>query len=254
MKARVSRRLLPPAFCLLLFSQAAAAVTASFTPQQPAVGDKITLRFDRAPVVLDRGEFELVEQTRERIVIRTFSPKPLVLSGNAGGVAFQGLTIPMKSVLLPNDDLKPAPLVPPRADAEPMLPQIAIAATALLAFVSWLALWLRARALRRSQFVAPPITPQALFRERVSAMRGTKAWGPLADALRAYLDATTMLSADLTTTELLALTPDPVIARILRQGDLAKFSPWGAAAEINFDDAVERALAMAPERDEERAA
>ena len=54
------------------------------------------------------------------------------------------------------------------------------------------------------------------------------------------------LSLDLTTTELLARTHDPVIAQVLHQGDYEKFSPWGAQP-LEFDDVARRALDLAVE-------
>src|SRR5947208_3233968 len=43
-----------------------------------------------------------------------------------------------------------------------------------------------------------------------------------------------------------------VVARILRQGDLEKFSPWGTSGD--FENMAEEALAMVPDVVEERAA
>ena len=65
-------------------------------------------------------------------------------------------------------------------------------------------------------------------------------WANLADAVRAYLVAVAPTSARVTTSELLA--PSGMFPlRRLRQGDLEKFSPWGASP-ANFDDARKQAL------------
>jgi hypothetical protein len=62
--------------------------------------------------------------------------------------------------------------------------------------------------------------------------------------LRHYLAATRELSPDLTTTQLLAAAPDPVIADVLHHGDLQKSSPWGVGAG-DFDEVARRALELA---------
>ena len=51
---------------------------------------------------------------------------------------------------------------------------------------------------------------------------------------------------ELTTRELLARCDDPSVAEILRQGDLQKFSPWGAAPG-DFASLARRAMALIPE-------
>ena len=87
----------------------AAAITATFSPSHPTVGDRITVVFDRAPVVLDRrDDIEIIEQKQNRVVLRTFDAHPLALSGVAGAIAFRNLVLPIHSVLKEHDDLTPA--------------------------------------------------------------------------------------------------------------------------------------------------
>jgi hypothetical protein len=89
-------------------------------------------------------------------------------------------------------------------------------------------------------------------------------WARLADATREYLAAVDpRLGLELTTREVLAQlsgapAPSPVpaaegggaplstISAILRQGDLEKFSPWGALP-ADFTALANRALDLAPE-------
>ena len=77
-------------------------------------------------------------------------------------------------------------------------------------------------------------------------------WARLADAVRAYLAAVRRdFGAELTTSELLDRIENEQVERrsvafddvatILRQGDLEKFSPWGAA-RLNFDEVATSAL------------
>ena len=76
-----------------------AAVTATFQPARPTVGDRIVIEF-RAPVVLDASQdYELVQQDGNFVVVRTFRPRPFALSGTIGNVRFRGLIVPVASVL-----------------------------------------------------------------------------------------------------------------------------------------------------------
>jgi hypothetical protein len=249
------------------------AITATFHPSQPTVGDPIAIEF-RQPVALDPSpDYEVLSQSGNRVVVRTFQPKPFALSGRTEGVAFRNLVVPVRSVLKPKDDLQPAPLAPPRAEPYPRIASIAIAVAAALAVLAWLAVWLLARRRRGAEEKAnvPQLPPLERYRAAVIALRdrphAPKRWAALADATRAYLAATEpRLGAELTTTELLrriggGQAPPPahapedrrgrlsstVLPEILRQGDLEKFSPWGAAP-ADFASIADRALAeLAPE-------
>ena len=235
----------------------ALALAIQVHPPQPAVGDLITLEAGKAPVVLQKGNgYEVVSLTGGRVVMRTFEPKAFTVTGTAGGVAFQQV-IPVRSVLKPKDDLTPAPLVPPLADAERPLPWILIGVAGLLAVAVWTWLAFHARRERPAEVAPPLLTPVERYRATVATLRTSpwtpKRWAGLADALRDYLAATHELSLDLTTTELLRRTNDPTIAEVLHQGDYEKFSPWGAQP-LDFDDVARRALELADEPQQEVAA
>jgi hypothetical protein len=224
-----------------------AAVTISFQPPAPTVGDRIVIDF-QAPVVLDASkDYEVIEQQGRRAVVRTFVPKPFALSGTMGSVRFRNLVVPVKSVLEPNDDLKPAPLRPPQPVPYPRAPFVAIGIAALCAIAAWAAVWWL---VRRSVPVpaAPPVPIDERFRRAVFAAKTQpERWAALADATRAYLAATRpQYGSDLTTTELVARLREEerIVQAILRQGDLEKFSLSGAEPE-DFDAVAERALRLA---------
>lgn len=238
-------------------------VTASFRPAAPTVGDLITIDFE-APVVLERSaDYEVVRHEGKRVVVRTFRPEPFELRGRAGDVAFRRLMVPVTSVLRPDDTLQPSPLKPPLPPPRPRAALIAITAAAATAALAWLLVFLLARRVAL-QAMAPPKLPAAEeFRIAVAALcaRGEAAgrWAALADATRAYLSAIEpLLGAELTTAELLRkvgetnIRPQDVIATILRQGDLEKFSPWGARP-ADFDATAVRALELIPAPIEEAA-
>lgn len=226
-----------------------AFVTVTFSPPAPTVGDPITIDF-KAPVVLDPSPaYEIVSQQGRRAVVRTFTPREIALSGTSGGVRFRNLRIPVRSVLKQGDDLAPAPMTAPRALPYPRAPFIAIAVAALLAIAAWTLVWYLAR--RTVRAAVPAIPPDERFRRAVLALRDDERhphrWAALADEARAFLAATrSHLGSELTTTEVIPRLQgdESVIAEILRQGDLEKFSPWGATAR-NFEEIVDRVLVLA---------
>jgi hypothetical protein len=214
-----------------------------FHPARATVGDPVTIEF-AAPTVVDASaDYEVVSRAGNSVVIRTFVPHSITVTGRsaAGPVS---VVIPIHSVLKPDDKLEPAPLKPPIPEAWPRLPFVAIGIAALAAIAAWTAVVILAK--RR---VAKPrivVVPADAFRARVLSLRTSDRmrWANLADAIRRYLAAVRAdLGAELTTSELLARIEDVSLARILRQGDLEKFSPWGASP-ANFDDALEQALAI----------
>lgn len=223
------------------------AVTATFQPAAPTVGDRITIEFPAAVVLEKSADYEIVEQNGKRAVVRTFTPKPFVLAGTVGGQRFGGMTIPVTSVLGPNDDLKPAPLTPPRPVPYPRAPFVFIGVAAFVAMGVWAAVW---RFAHRGEALPaiPEIPAEERFRRAVAiAKTQPEPWAALADATRAYLAATRpQLGSDLTTTELVPrlLESERIVRDILRQGDLEKFSAEGAAA-ANFEDVAQRALELA---------
>jgi hypothetical protein len=237
-------------------------VTATFRPATPTVGDLITIEFAK-PVVLDQSpSYEIVSQRGTRVVVRAFEPKPLTLSGVAGGVRFRNLVVPMKSVLKPKDKLDPAPLRPPIRTPYPRLPFIAIGIAALIAIASWAFVILRAWsrvADRETQRAV--VDPAEAFRSSIAKLRSNSSqprrWAALADVTRWYLATLSPhLGVELTSSQLLPRVDAQhvaVIAQILRQGDLEKFSPWGAPP-ADFDSLAIRALDLIPVVQEEEEA
>jgi hypothetical protein len=224
------------------------ALTITTHPPRITVGDPVTIELSKGPVVLQKPiDYEVVSAQGNRVVVRTFQAKAFTVSGMAGGEPFQQ-KIDVETVLKPKDDLKAAPLTPPRTEPEPLLPWIVVGAMALLAIGAWVWVALKVRAAAPPVVAEPPLTPALRFVRTVERLRHTpdmpRRWAQLADALRDYLAATRELSPDLTTTELLMLTHDAVIADVLHQGDMEKFSPWGARS-LDFEDVAQRALELA---------
>jgi hypothetical protein len=238
----------------------ALVVSATLHPAAPKVGDLITVTF-AAPVTLDRSnQYEVVQRSGNRVVLRTFEPKPFVMSGTVGGTRFSNLSVPVASVLKQNDDLTLAPLSPPREPAYPVAPFVAIGIAALCAIAVWALVWWRSRA----KVVAVPkvslLPPDERFRRAVAALQSNPSratrWAALANETRAYLAATRPdITTDLTTSELVPrLREDEAIVReILLQGDLEKFSPRGAP-QRDFDEVAAKALELARPRMTEIAA
>ena len=236
-------------------------LTAFFRPAAPTVGDPITIQFPQT-AVLDRSpDYEIVSQRGNTVVIRTFEPHPFAIHGRAGNVVFRNMIVPVRSVLKRGDNMTPAPLKPPRREPYPRLPFVLIAAAALAAVAVWSAVILRSRV--RIEPVVPLLPPAEQFRAAVIALRDDprlpRRWARLADALREYLAATSQLGRELTTSEVVVrvrVGPPPLaaaesggpalIAEILRQGDLEKFSPWGPA-QADFESIANRAIELVPE-------
>lgn len=226
------------------------ALTATFHPPKPTVGDLITVQFAQPAQLDPSADYEIVSRNGSQIVIRTFTPKPIALSGTTGGVHFANLVVPVQSVLAPKDSMKPAPLAPPRMPPQPRLPLIAIAVASVLAIAGWI--W--AYFLSKQKRIKPVIVlaPAERFRAAVrDSATMTQPWASLADATRAYL-ADRGYGSELTTTQLLGQLKDDVVAEILELGDLEKFSPWGAPGG-DFAELANRALTLT-ERYEPRAA
>lgn len=202
-------------------------ISATFHPAQPTVGDPIAIDFAQ-PVTLDGSPaFEVVSRTPSHVVIRTFTPKPIALSGVAGQVRFRNLVVPVRSVLKAGEKLEPSPLKPPRELPSPMLPLVLIGCAALAAIAAWLFVWLRSR--RRAVTPVALLEPAEQLRADVArAARSPQRWAALADATRAYL-ARRGYGAELTTSQIVSRLPyeRDLIAEILRHGDYEKFSPWG---------------------------
>jgi hypothetical protein len=225
-----------------------ALVTATLQPASPKVGDLITVTFP-TPVVLDASrDYEVVSRSGNRVVVRTFTPRPFTISGAAGDVHFIG-TVPVGSVLRENDDLAPAPLAPPKAMPYPVLPWYAIGAAALAAVLAWLLAWRRAR--KPIEAIAPPVSAadrlQAAVRTLLANPSYEWRWAALANETRVFLNATRPgITGDLTTSELVPRLGDRerIVEEILRQGDLQKFSKHGAAPR-DFEEVASRVLELA---------
>ena len=222
------------------------AVTVTFRPPNPTVGDLVTVETPAAngPIALDQSpQFEEVSHLPNAIVIRTFEPKPITLSGTAGIERFAGIVVPVHSVLKKGDTLEPAPLAPPRTIPYPRGPFIAIGSVALAAIAAWLAAFAFARRIARARDGLPQLSPVERFRAEVERAGGH--WASLADATRHYL-ASHGYGAELTSRELLGRVREdirPIVAEVLREGDLDKFSPWGSVAP-DFNATAARALTL----------
>lgn len=218
-------------------------ISATFHPAQPAVGDLITIDFAQ-PVTLDASPaYEIVSRAPTRLVIRTFTPKPVALSGVSGDVRFAHLVVPVRSVLKAGEKLEPSPLKPPRELPPSTLPLVLIACAALAAIVAWLFVWRRAKRSAGTPVVV--LAPADQFRADVArASTAPQRWATLADATRAYL-ARRGFGAELTTSQIVSRLPHEreLIAEILRRGDYEKFSPWGAP-EGAFSELLDRVEAI----------
>ena len=229
------------------------AVTASIQPAAPKVGDLITLEFAESVTLDPAADVEVVSREGKRVVVRTFQPKPFVLSGSVGKERFENLIVPVKSVLAPNDPMTPAPLAPPVSMPYPRAPFIAIALAAVAALAVWAAVWWRAKHVSAPAAVQPLLSPEERFRNAVLALRNHGAhprrWAALADETRAFLAATRHLGTELTTSELVPrlAEQDRIAEDILRHGDYEKFAPAGTP-QAEFEEVAQRSLALAEAR------
>ncbi|HUP45939.1 MAG TPA: hypothetical protein VM779_10560 [Thermoanaerobaculia bacterium] len=239
-------------------------VTAVFRPSAPAVGDLITVEFEQAVVLDPSDAYELVSQDGRTVVVRTFRPEPIEISGRMGNIVFRKLVLPVRSVLAPDDEMKPAPLKPPAEPAASRVPWIALGTAGAVAALAWVAVMLLARRKTTVAMPAPILSPAEQFRSTVHRLRRSPGqagrWAALADATRVYVAAVEPpLGLELTTAEFLRalratnISGQNVAAAILRQGDLEKFSPWGAAA-ADFDRVAQGALDLIPQPAMEEAA
>jgi hypothetical protein len=213
----------------------------TFAPAKPTIGDPVTITFAAPTTVQPSADYEVISRRGNTVVIRTFVPHTITVKGRAADGPVS-VMIPIHSVLKPDDKLEPAPLKPPRPEPWPRMPFVAIGIAALTAIAAWVAVVMLAK--RRVPKPHIVIIPAEEFLRRVRSLRpdAPKRWATLADIVRAYLAAVRPdLGAELTTSELMSRIDHPAIAQILRQGDLEKFSPWGAAP-ADFDDVARRAL------------
>jgi hypothetical protein len=213
----------------------------TFQPPKPSIGDPVTITFASPTTVDPSADYEVISRNGNSVIIRTFVPRTITVNGRAADGPVS-VMIPIHSVLKPDDKLEPAPLKPPKPEPWPRLPFVAIGIAALAAIAAWAAVVILAkRSVPKPRIV---VIPADEFRRRVRSLRldSPKRWAKLADIVRAYLAAVRPdLGAELTTSELLSRIDHAAIAQILRQGDLEKFSPWGAAP-ADFGDVAARAL------------
>ncbi|HEX3578054.1 MAG TPA: hypothetical protein VHY33_05770 [Thermoanaerobaculia bacterium] len=213
----------------------------TFQPPKPTIGDPVTITFASPTTLEPSADFEVISRSGNSVVIRSFVPHTIAVNGRAADGPVS-VMIPIHSVLKPDDKLEPSPLKPPKPERWPRLPFFAIGIAALAAVGAWAGVAaLAKRVMTKPRIV---IVPADELRRRVRSLRpdSPKRWAALADIVRAYLAAVRPdLGAELTTSELLSRIDHAAVAQILRQGDLEKFSPRGAAP-ADFDDAATRAL------------
>jgi hypothetical protein len=219
----------------------------TFQPPRPTIGDPVTITFP-SPTTLDTSaNYEVIARNGNSVVIRTFVPHTIAVTGRAADGPVS-VMIPIHPVLKPDDKLEPAPLKPPKPEAWPRMPFVAIGIAALAAIAGWASLVMLANRLVSKPHIV--FVPADEFRRRLRTLRSDspKRWAALADAVRAYLALVRLdFGAELTTSELLARIDAEraggaaLVGAILRQGDLEKFSPWGATA-ADFDAIAGQAL------------
>ncbi len=240
----------------------AASVFFRYEPAAPTVGDPVRIEYEieqGARIVPEEsGEYEIVSGDDRTIVVRSFRPGIFTVAGvvERDGVSepFRGPEIEVRSVLGENDSLEPAPLKPPVVPPAERLPRIAIACAAAAAFLAWAAVLLWKGKVELESVPAPGF--DAVFISRLEALRRRpfeqQAVAEVAELTRDYLARRDpSLARELTTTELIARLQESPDARliapvtdVLREGDLAKFSPWGSHFD-SMSPLVDRAEELA---------
>ena len=217
-----------------------ATLQANYQPAEPRVGDPVKVTYDVASgqsVEVAAGEaYEVISRSADGAVVRSFRPGPFVIQGTlrdaSGQTPLRGPEIKVGSVLGPEDDLKPAPLIPPKPIPRPAYVKQLVWGAAGFAALAWIALLALAK-FRRARPAGAEIESDFDYGALVRQLRGRALTQPdiarLADATRRHL----ALGMELTTSELLdSISSDerraPAAREILRHGDLAKFAPWGS--------------------------
>lgn len=224
-------------------------VPVSYQPGQPTVGDlvivNVPIRMGEKILVRPSDRYEVVSTASNRIVVRAFQPGPFllegVIAGESGRRTFRGPEIRVRSVLSQNDSLKPAGLKPPVAIETTSAQWITIASAAAACVLIWGAVAGRKQGLTQSAGEA--LTPAQEYRAVIMELRrrppSDEGFALLADATRRFLSRVEPgYGRELTTFELLTTmhrrgSGAPSVAHVrnlLREGDLAKFSPWGTGA------------------------
>ncbi len=227
----------------------AASLFFRYEPAAPTVGDPIRIEYaieEGSRIVPDvKPEYEIVSVEDGALVVRSFRPGNFTVTGavERDGVteAFRGPGIEVRSVLGENDDLEPAPVKPPVVPPPQQLPRIMIASAAVAALLAWAAVLV----LRKGDEPLPArvLGVDERFLAALDSLRRRpfeqEAVAEVAELTREFLaHRDPSLSRELTTTELVARlleSPDAQLAApvrdVLREGDLAKFSPWGSRFE-----------------------
>ena len=243
---------------LLLFL--AAGIPVHVSPAAPTVGDPIRVVFagDAAgAVTLDPSEeYEVVDHLPDGVVIRSFKPGPIILSGtvakSGNGYRFGPLKLEVHSILGENDSLEPAPLRPPKSLPPNRVAWWALGIAGLVSAVLWYAI------ARSSATAAPP-----LMRQKAPPSPSVELLGAL-DATQSMDRATALIAVGAATRRFLArVEPSWSLDRTskelklelsshgldgetlttvdlaLMEADLEKFSPWGAP-EIDRAELIAR--------------
>ena len=232
------------------------------SPRAPTVGDRIRLEFATGSggrALLDPSpEFEIVSQRDGHVVIRSFRPGPLALSGRllSGGrsIEFRNLSIEIHSVLAPGDALRPAPLRPPVPLPHDRRVDWWLGAIAAAAVLLWAGVFFRHRGRARAEEV-PLLPAREEFLEAITRAREEKSDEfalILSDAVRRYFARTDpRLGRELTRTEFLeAIHPIipagqlTTVSSVLSQADWLKFS--GSRTVLADRNLIERALELLP--------
>lgn len=218
-----------------------------YEPAAPTVGDPVRIEYQIVPgarIVPDvSSAYEIVSADGSTMIVRSFRPGPLTVAGSVerdGGIRepFRGPTIEVRSVLAEDDELQPAPLKPPVAPPAEKFPSVAIACAAGAALLAWagVLLW----KVKDGPDTSLPPGLEQTFRARLSALRlrpfEQEAVAEVAELTREFLARHDPAYArELTSTELISRlreSPDfrfaGPVTDVLREGDLAKFSPWGS--------------------------
>lgn len=259
-----------PGLILVLVSTLAANAAGSpisldqvrVTPKAPTVGDLIRLEFATGSggrALLDPApEFEIVSQRGGEVVIRSFRPGPLALTGRllSGGraIEFRNLAIEIHSVLAPGDALRPAPLRPPLPLPHDRRVEEWLGAIAAAAALLWIGVFFRHRRRTRAE-AAPPLPAREEFIEAIERARKEESDDfllILSDAVRRYFARTDdRLGRELTRTEFLEaigrIIPAeqiPIVSSVLSQADWLKFS--GSRTVPADRNLIDRALELLP--------
>src|SRR5438270_4759214 len=253
----------------------------TFQPAKPTVGDPVTITFAAPTAVNPSADYEVVSRNGNSVVIRTFVPHTITVNARAVDGPVSGLipihsVLKPDDKLQPAPLKPPKPEPWPRL---PFI-AIAIAALAAIAAWTAVVMMAKRRLPKPHIVIIPAEEFRRRVRSlRADAPKRWATLADAVRAYLAAVRAD--LGAELTTSELLArigeterrrpagwtaagsaassdLAGEPpavqppsrrryegaaaaIVATILRQGDLEKFSPWGAAP-ADFDGVAARGL------------